>query len=377
MSKEVRNIVYIIDSLGRGGSQAILKDLTAGLGETGRYEQLVLGLNDEYSDEIVEAMRRHARVRVVGKLALLLGYGLWSVFRACRQADIVVTYLPRSDIVGRLLAWLARTPVIVTTIHARNINKHWWEFFLDRLTMPIARRVIFNSSSVIPFAVEHEGVREERAVYIPNGIRINGAVHESFQREFLRIYPGKLRIGSAGRLVPQKAFPVLLRAFARIAMDRPDLRLYLAGRGPLEQELRALADELGIADRMYFVGSIPMDDIVSFLDLLDVYVQSSDFEGMSVALMQAMDSGSAAVATRVDGTLEVIREDGDCGRLVDPGDVAGLADAMEELCDDPKRRRRIAEAGRARIRDEFSLELMIRRHDELFRELWMRHGRAA
>ena len=112
----------------------------------------------------------------------------------------------------------------------------------------------------------------------------------------------------------------------------------LVGLGPLEDDLRALAVELGIGDRVRFPGS--RDDVFALLPAFDAFVLSSRFEGLPIALLEAMATGVAPVATRVGGIPEVVT-DGRDGLLVEPGDPAALAGALDRILGDDALRDRL------------------------------------
>ena len=129
-------------------------------------------------------------------------------------------------------------------------------------------------------------------------------------------------VGTVGNFTAKKDQATLLRALAELSPAGRDVVAVLVGLGPLEEELRALAVELGIGGRVRFPGS--RDDVFALLPAFDVFVLSSRFEGLPIALLEAMATGVAPVATRVGGIPEVIT-DGQDGLLVDPGDPATLA----------------------------------------------------
>jgi glycosyltransferase involved in cell wall biosynthesis len=175
-------------------------------------------------------------------------------------------------------------------------------------------------------------------------------------------------VGSVGNFTAKKDQATLLRAVAEVpAADLGgggDAVLVLVGLGPLEGELRALARDLGIAERVVFAGS--RDDVFALLPALDVFALSSRFEGLPIALLEAMASGVAPVATRVGGIPEVIN-DGRDGVLVDPGDPTGLAAALTRVLGDDDERARIGACARARAGD-FDLVHAVRRAEEIYRQ---------
>jgi glycosyltransferase involved in cell wall biosynthesis len=155
-------------------------------------------------------------------------------------------------------------------------------------------------------------------------------------------------IGTVGNFTAKKDQACLLDAFATVQAEWRDARLVLVGTGPLEDSLRQRADRLGIGDAVLFTG--PRDDVFELLPAFDVFVLSSRFEGLPIALLEAMASGVAPVATRVGGIPEVIT-DGVDGWLVEPGDPGELAASLTKLIADPEARGNLANAARKRATD--------------------------
>jgi len=200
---------------------------------------------------------------------------------------------------------------------------------------------------------------------------VPGAAPREEMRRELGLDNGQLVVGTSARLEVQKGIDFLLRAFQRIVQRQPQARLVIAGHGKQRQALEALARELGLAGRARFCGF--RSDIPAVLAALDVFALTSRTEGFGVALAEAMAVGLPAIATRVDGVMDIV-SDGVDGVLVDYGDVAGLADALVRLLRDPDERRRLGAAASRRAR-AFSPEATAKRHEELYRELLERRKR--
>ena len=172
---------------------------------------------------------------------------------------------------------------------------------------------------------------------------------------------------STGRLVQKKGFDLLLRALARV---QAPWRFVLAGDGPERTALEDLAERLGIADRVRFLGAVDTSVIRDHLGRAHVFAlpcrraPDGDVDGIPVALMEAMAAGLAVVSTRLSGIPELI-EDGVSGRLVEPEDVSGLADALEELLQRPNRNMR--RAAREAVEQEFDVTRNAERLVHLFR----------
>ena len=163
-------------------------------------------------------------------------------------------------------------------------------------------------------------------------------------------------IGTACRLVPLKGLVYLLRAVAALRSEFPNLRLEIAGRGPLQGDLERDADQLGLAEEVLFLGW--QKDLGPILRRWDIFVLPSLDEGLPIAVLNAMAEGLPVVGTSVGGLPELI-EDGRTGYLVPPHDPLALARALRSLILDPERRSAQGAAGRECVRSRFSADHMV------------------
>lgn len=163
------------------------------------------------------------------------------------------------------------------------------------------------------------------------------------------------RLMAVGSLNEKKGHHVLLQA---LAVADPRWRLDIIGAGPLDCQLRALAHQLGVRDRVRFLGGLPEMEIARRLQhawvapLACVEASNGDRDGVPVALMEAMATGVPVVSTNVGGVPELVEN---AGLLVDPGDVPGLASALDRLSD-PSLRHLLGETGRQRVADHWTVE---------------------
>ena len=167
---------------------------------------------------------------------------------------------------------------------------------------------------------------------------------------------------TAARLSDQKGLPVLLEA----ATEVPEAVFALAGEGPERGRLEDLAERLGVADRVRFLGR--REDVPELLAACDVFALPSLYEGTSLAVLEAMAARRAVVSSAIGGTEELI-EDGRSGLLVPAGDASSLAGALRRLLADPGLRERLATQARDRVVREFTRAGMAARVGAVYREL--------
>lgn len=373
-------IVYVVDNISfRGGERTFLQ-MVSGLPRS-RYEVAVAcspggvfveRLHDLGVPVIAAEMRRRRRLDTVLALARELR----------RRRPHIVHTQGRGDPFGRMAARLARVPAVVSTtamISSRYEVDEWWRKALyrvidlttDRL---VDRYIVVNRASVDALTSRHR-VPPSRIAVIPNGIELDRYDLEHASRgewrATLRIPGDATLVGGIGRLTWQKGFPDLIKALA--ALDDRDVWLVIAGDGPEWGDLRTLATGLGVADRVVFAGFV--DDIPGLLADLDLFVLSSLREGHPMVLLEAMAMARPVIATDIAGVGDTISEGVD-GRLVPPGDVPALVDAMRALIRDRDAASRLGRNARKKIESEYTVERMVRRTALLYEELLAQKGLA-
>lgn len=183
-------------------------------------------------------------------------------------------------------------------------------------------------------------------------------------------YPTARRIVAAGRMVPQKGFDVLLRAFALIAVTDPGAELVIIGDGHARPELEALASDLGVSGRVLMPGAVRHEQVPSVLGSAAVVAMPSRFEGLPLLALEAGLAERPVVGTPVQGLGDVV-VDGETGLHVPPEDPDALAAALMALLDDPERAARLGRAARRRVVADYSLDATVTAYEALYQTL---HG---
>jgi glycosyltransferase involved in cell wall biosynthesis len=184
-------------------------------------------------------------------------------------------------------------------------------------------------------------------------------------REELGIQADAPVVGTVANFKGHKRLDVLLLAAARVRRDVPDVRFVLVGQGPLEDEMHQRATALGLDDTVIFAGF--RDDAPRVAASFDVFAMSSEYEGLSIAIIEAMALGKPAVTTDVGGLPEVI-QDGIQGYVVRVGDDRALAERIVRLLEDPALRSRMGEEGRTRAA-RFDIRRSVQRMEEVYEGL--------
>jgi glycosyltransferase involved in cell wall biosynthesis len=215
-------------------------------------------------------------------------------------------------------------------------------------------------------------LRKDKLTTIPNGIDLgrfaldNSAQDRRSTRTQLGLAEHDVVIGNIARLSIEKDQALLLRAFKMLTgpSQNKSLKLLLVGDGPEEDNLKKLAQELGLHNHCLFTGF--RTDIPQILNCLDVYVQSSRREGLPMIILEAMAAQIAIVSTGTGGIPNVIA-DGKEGRLVDIGDANQLACALNEVLSNADERRTLVQQARHRVESQFSAHAMAEKYLEIYR----------
>lgn len=170
----------------------------------------------------------------------------------------------------------------------------------------------------------------------------------------------------SGRFIPRKGVSFLLEAWRNVINEEPAARLLLLGDGPLLGDMKKRAAGLGIEDSVDFRGHV--NSVMDYFQMTDIFVLPSLQEGMPNALLEAMAFGLPAVATKIGGVVDIIR-DGENGLLVNPGDPAGMSAAILRLLGDPVLARRISTSALETIKSSYSLDCVAPRYIEIYRAL--------
>ena len=174
------------------------------------------------------------------------------------------------------------------------------------------------------------------------------------------------RIVAIGSLFPLKSYDVLIEAMAILAANATDCELLLAGRGGEQPRLESLANQLGVAERVKFLGDV--EDVPGLLHTADVFAHPAITEGLSNAILEALAEGLPVVACPVGATPEII-EDGQNGLLVPVRQPQALAHAIGRLLNDACLRRRLGQAGAELVRDRFGESSIADQYEKVFQRL--------
>ena len=374
-------VVFVINSLGRGGSERSLAEMLPLFAEAG-VAPVVVSLKHMEEGVQQEVVRQGIDVRILPGSALEQTRALRRILVAGRPA-LLHTTLFAANLIGRFAAVGTAVPVLTSLVNTsyapvrlRDPNITPWKLRLvqaaDALTAPLT-----DHFHAVTQAVKEAGVRDLRIA--PRRITVveRGRDPEWLGRpsaERRRAVRARLGLGdedevllNLGRQDYQKGQRYLLEAFERLASERPRLNLLVAGRpGGATGELERRLGRMAHADRVRFLGH--RGDIADLLAAADVFVFSSLFEGIGGACIEAMALGLPVVCADLPGMREVV-EDGESGLLVEPASAAALAEATGAILEDPERAAAMGQRGREIFERCFTLERSAERMVALFRHV--------
>ena len=300
---------------------------------------------------------------------------VWRLARAIRQRRLQVLHAHQYTpfFYGALAAKLAGVGTrTILTEHGRHFpdivprkRRLANRFFFDRLADRITAVCAFSAAGLS----DNDGFRAARIEVIENGIdadRYEPSSDQAQLKQQLGFDPARRYIITIARFHPVKDHRTLLRAFADVNERIADVDLLLAGDGPLRLELERLVAELGITNRVRFLGV--RHDVPDLLKAADLFVLSSVSEAASITLLEAMASGKPVVVTNVGGNPEIVRE-GVEGLLTPRGDAKAMAVAMTRLLNDRDLATLMGRRAAERVRTGYQLDRTIERYERVYEEL--------
>lgn len=360
-------ILQIIPSLDRSGAEKQLLLLATRLPPS-EFEVHVCALTrgGPLADELRAA---GIPVTVIGKRWRADPLAYARLERLVRQLrpDLVQTWLFAGNAYGRLAAWRARVPVIVASERCVDPWKSELQHALDRLLARCTAAVVVNSDGVRDFYQQH-GTPLTQLRVIPNGVELPSppTVTRSELLAELGLPEDARLLAAVGRLWPQKGVKDLIWATDLLHVIHSNVHLLVIGDGPQRAMLERFTQLCRIEHRVHFLGH--RNDVPRLLPHCDLLWLASSYEGMPNVVLEAMAAGLPVVATDIPGTRELVLPR-ITGYLVAVGDRAEMARWANKLLDDPRLRERMGQAARERVAAHYSVDRMVGRFAELYREL--------
>ena len=366
-------ILHVVDTLlGMGGMEKVVVNLIQRM-DPARFEHVLcvvrsLGILADY------VPRDRARVVCLGRNASRFSFQAGALARQIAEVKPDIVHSRNWGAIETVLAgrWVGGC-TLVHSEHGMDSaqGEPWRRRSMRRLAFHLADQVLSVSHHLREYHSRSTGFPASRISVIHNGVDTSRYSPRPAERTRLRqdlgLEPEELAIGVVGRLEPVKDIATLLTAAAGLAHSSPRWRILIAGDGSQAGMLHEIVNSRAeLRDRVRFLGEI--QNVPEFLNVLDVYVLPSLYEGISNSLLEAMALRLPVIASAVGGNLEVV-VDGESGLLFPAGDSGELAARLRIVSEQPEERARLAGQALRRIEEHFSIESMVEKYEQLYEGL--------
>ncbi|MBI3999974.1 MAG: GT4 family glycosyltransferase PelF [Candidatus Omnitrophica bacterium] len=367
-------ILYLIDKLVPAGTQTNLLEIVKRL-DRSKFDPRVIALlgGGELEGEF-EAAGVEPILLKVGKVYGPSGWKALSYltkYMKKEKIDIVQTFFLHADILGSLAAKFARVRRVVMSRRDEGFWRSRRQLILNRTFNRYAKKIVVNSMAVREAVRKNEQVGSRRIHLIYNGVDLDKYFPSPQLRDETRselgIKEDEFVVGMIANMRHEvKGHRYLIKAFALVSKEIPNVKLMLIGDGPLEAKLEGYAFHLGVSDRILFLGS--RRDITPLVNAMDLVCAPSLSEGFSNTILEAMAIGKPIIATNVGGNPEVIFH-GETGFLVRPRDGKAIAQKILFLIQNDLLRTQMGDAARKRIEANFTAQKMTKEYEDFFEKL--------
>ncbi len=364
-------VLMVVGTLNLGGLEILVADLAKILKRRFSFHILCITARGKLSSQLEEAGIPVTLIEYKRPNIAAFAFKLFKFFKN-ENFHVVHVHFHITSLWVIIAARLAAVPAVVTHIHNTYFHRGFQAFKVrtyEKVISFLADKEIAVSNAVKDFVIRNYKKKFHKIQVIYNGIDLknfSGKDTSGIERQEIQIEDGARIIGTVASLTFQKGHEYLLRAMPIILESCPKCRLLLIGKGSLEQTLKQLTKELGLEKKVTFLGV--KENISLWLKTIDIFVLPSLWEGLPIALIEAMACVKPIVATNVGGIPEVV-EDGKTGILVPPGNSVALANAILSILIDSKKSDQMGQAGKARANKHFSIEKTAFQIERLYAEL--------
>lgn len=351
----MKKYLFVVPSLSKGGAERVVSILASELVNQGR-EAVVLTYFKTTQDYPVDP-----RVKILclsggmesdyEKIGSLKRLALMRQMIMNEKPDFIVPFLVHVCLQTWIACWFTKQQIVYTVrnnpakAEASIIHKRIQEYLIEHSKVTIVQ----NEDQR-----RYYSLKAQKHIYVlPNPVSRSFFALKHIQRE------GKKKIVVVGRLEKQKNYPMLINAIAAISQQRNDFVVEIYGDGSLWEELHAAISSKELAERIHMMGRIP--DTRAAYENADVFVLTSDFEGMPNSLMEAMASEVTCISTDCPTGPSDLIEDHRNGLLIDVGDTSALIESLTYCLDHHEESRQFAERARKKVAEKYMPENIVRR----------------
>ena len=362
-------VAYLIESDGPGGAERVVADLAIACQRDGGGSVVFLPTNGdgwlarqlEGSGVTIEHFRLEKPFSPACARSLAAGFRRHAIAVAHSHEFSMAVY-------GAWASWLAGVQHVITMHGSRYYAQRLQRRVAMRAAIALSGRTVAVSRPLAEHMSRDLLVPRSRIATILNGVRPVQLERPTLRTE-LGLGAGDRLLVAVGNLYPVKGHQHLIDAMAVLADLHPTVHLAISGRGDLADALNARARDQGLGSRVHLLGL--RADVPAILGAADIFVLPSLSEGLPLALLEAMFAGRPIVATNV-GDVGVALAQGDAGVLVEPGNTAALAGALDMLLNDDDQARVLGERAARRAVAEYHVSQMVRRYNAVYEDLLRR-----
>lgn len=362
-------ILYVDDVFDYGGGEVHLLYLIKGL-DKNVYDISVACRNKSLLSQKVKELNCNVEyIKFRNKFDIFGMLSFYFLLRK-RKYDIVHLQDNRSHWLGAFACKAAAVPVRIATVHMVNISRKANPskivkklFFLADLFWTSMMDAVITISYSHKRALVDEGLNEAKIKVIYNGVDLNAA--ESYG-DIDEVKNYKIIVGIIARISSQKGLIYLLLAAEQLINKYPDMLFLIIGDGPEKEMLCKYAATKSLEKNVKFLGF--KENPLSYLKTFDIFVLPSLYEGLPIAIIEAMASSKPIITTRVGAAEELVFE-GRNGLLVNPGDIEGLKKAIEALTDNQDLRILMGKESRKIAQEKFDVNNIVKETDSFYKEL--------
>lgn len=364
------NILHIVEDLNVGGLEELCRIIVTGLNRD-KYNVYVCCI-EEGGQIAQELINNGINVDILGMRTYHNPFNILKLIRYIkeRKIDIIHTHMYFANTFGRIAAFLARTPIVISTAYSNYFEYKKRNILMEKFLSRFSDKIIAASNSIKEFTVKQQKISPDkfRVIYdCASTDKFSKNIDAFSVKQKLGIEPDYSVVGCVARLNVVKGHSYLIQAAAVVLKRNPKVKFLLVGDGPLRDELEELSANLGIKDNIIFTGS--RRDIPEMLSAMDIFVLPSALrEGCPLSVLEAMAMSKPVIATRLGGIPEEV-SDNKSGILVPPKDSMALADAIMKLLSDKNLAVDMGKEGRKIFEEKFSKEVMLKKLESLYDEL--------
>jgi glycosyltransferase involved in cell wall biosynthesis len=354
-------VLYLIEDFNIGGLERLVETIYNGL-DRYKYDPHIwcLAEGGQLADKFA---LKNGKIRVLNLKSYHNLNNIIKLRYLIKKNDykIIHTHGHFANTFGRISAFLANTPIIISHVHTTELNSKKRHKFIEKLLSMVTDKVICCSRAVRKFTIEHMHSNPARTITIYNGVYLPKKSND-------HSFNDKINIVCVASLVSNKGHRYLFDAIKRL-QDSGDTNFILnvVGGGPLKDELIEYSIRLGIDDKIIFWGiKKNVNDIMNCADIC--VLPTIEREGLGISLIEAMSHGKPVVGTKIGGIPEVIK-DGVTGLLADPMNAKSLAKQLQKLIQDKKIRNMMGANGKKRFDRLFRAEIMLRNIESVYSKL--------